>query len=97
MRVLVTRIMNMVVRMSALLREARDGRDGDIRPSSFDNFAWGEIHVGRALAEPHKHRRHRQENTQLVNSRCMATFHDAADGPGALTDPHSDPQRNTQA
>ena len=33
--------------------KARDGRADDIRPSSFDNFAWGEIHVGRALAEPH--------------------------------------------
>ena len=33
--------------------KARDGRANDIRPSSFDNFAWGEIHVGRPLAEPH--------------------------------------------
>jgi 2,4-dienoyl-CoA reductase-like NADH-dependent reductase (Old Yellow Enzyme family) len=33
--------------------KARDGRVDDIRPSSFDNFAWGEIHVGRPLAEPH--------------------------------------------
>ena len=33
--------------------KARDGRTDDIRPSSFDNFAWGEIHVGRPLAEPH--------------------------------------------
>ena len=32
--------------------KARDGRAEDIRPSSFDNFAWGEIHVGRPLAEP---------------------------------------------
>ena len=33
--------------------KARDGRVDDIRPSSFDNFAWGEIHVGKPLAEPH--------------------------------------------
>ena len=33
--------------------KARDGNVEDIRPSSFDNFAWGEIHVGRPLAEPH--------------------------------------------
>ena len=33
--------------------KARDGQADDIRPSSFDNFAWGEIHVGRPLAEPH--------------------------------------------
>jgi dimethylglycine catabolism A len=32
--------------------KARDGKTDDIRPSSFDNFAWGEIHVGRPLAEP---------------------------------------------
>ena len=33
--------------------KAREGRAGDIRPSSFDNFAWGEIHVGKPLAETH--------------------------------------------
>jgi dimethylglycine catabolism A len=33
--------------------KARRGAVEDIRPSSFDNFAWGEIHVGRPLAEPH--------------------------------------------
>jgi thioredoxin reductase len=33
--------------------KARDGDVEDIRPSSFDNFAWGEIHVGKPLAEPH--------------------------------------------
>jgi dimethylglycine catabolism A len=33
--------------------KARDGKVDDIRPSSFDNFAWGEIHVGKPLAEPH--------------------------------------------
>jgi hypothetical protein len=33
--------------------KARDGRVDDIRPSSFDNFAWGEIHAGKPLAEPH--------------------------------------------
>jgi dimethylglycine catabolism A len=33
--------------------KARAGRAADIRPSSYDNFAWGEIHVGKPLAEPH--------------------------------------------
>ncbi len=33
--------------------KARDGRVADIRPSSYDNFAWGEIHVGKPLAEIH--------------------------------------------
>jgi 2,4-dienoyl-CoA reductase-like NADH-dependent reductase (Old Yellow Enzyme family)/thioredoxin reductase len=33
--------------------KAREGDVEDIRPSSFDNFAWGEIHVGKPLAEPH--------------------------------------------
>src|SRR5262249_40925162 len=32
---------------------AREGRVQDIRPSSYDNFAWGEIHVGKPLAEIH--------------------------------------------
>jgi dimethylglycine catabolism A len=34
-------------------RKARDGQAGGIRPSSYDNFAWGEIHVGKPLAEIH--------------------------------------------
>jgi len=33
--------------------KARAGRVGDIRPSSYDNFAWGEIHLGKPLAEIH--------------------------------------------
>ncbi|MFL5070976.1 MAG: FAD-dependent oxidoreductase [Xanthobacteraceae bacterium] len=33
--------------------KARDGRVADIRPSSYDNFGWGEIHVGKPLAEIH--------------------------------------------
>jgi 2,4-dienoyl-CoA reductase-like NADH-dependent reductase (Old Yellow Enzyme family) len=33
--------------------KAREGRVDDIRPSSYDNFAWGEIHAGRPLAEIH--------------------------------------------
>jgi dimethylglycine catabolism A len=33
--------------------KAREGRAWDIRPSSYDNFAWGEIHVGKPLAEIH--------------------------------------------
>jgi 2,4-dienoyl-CoA reductase-like NADH-dependent reductase (Old Yellow Enzyme family) len=33
--------------------KAREGRADDIRPSSYDNFAWGEIHLGKPLAESH--------------------------------------------
>jgi 2,4-dienoyl-CoA reductase-like NADH-dependent reductase (Old Yellow Enzyme family) len=33
--------------------KAREGRVDAIRPSSYDNFAWGEIHVGKPLAEIH--------------------------------------------
>ena len=33
--------------------KAREGRVEDIRPSSYDNFAWGEIHAGKPLAEVH--------------------------------------------
>jgi NADPH-dependent 2,4-dienoyl-CoA reductase/sulfur reductase-like enzyme len=33
--------------------KARAGRVSDIRPSSYDNFAWGEIHQGKPLAEIH--------------------------------------------
>jgi NADPH-dependent 2,4-dienoyl-CoA reductase/sulfur reductase-like enzyme len=33
--------------------KAREGRAREIRPSSYDNFAWGEIHAGKPLAETH--------------------------------------------
>src|SRR5215475_1455754 len=33
--------------------KARDGRVREIRPSSYDNFAWGEVHLGKPLAEIH--------------------------------------------
>jgi 2,4-dienoyl-CoA reductase-like NADH-dependent reductase (Old Yellow Enzyme family) len=33
--------------------KARAGRVDEIRPSSYDNFAWGEIHLGKPLAEIH--------------------------------------------
>jgi 2,4-dienoyl-CoA reductase-like NADH-dependent reductase (Old Yellow Enzyme family) len=33
--------------------KARAGRAGEIRPSTYDNFAWGEIHAGKPLAEVH--------------------------------------------
>ena len=33
--------------------KARAGRVEEIRPSSYDNFAWGEIHAGKPLAEVH--------------------------------------------
>jgi dimethylglycine catabolism A len=33
--------------------KTREGRANEIRPSSYDNVAWGEIHAGRPLAEIH--------------------------------------------
>ena len=33
--------------------KAREGRMHDIRPSSYDNFAWGEVHLGKPLVEIH--------------------------------------------
>jgi len=33
--------------------KAREGRVSDIRPSSYDNYAWGEVHLGKPLAEIH--------------------------------------------
>ena len=33
--------------------KARAGRAEDIRPSTYDNFAWGEIHAGKPIAEVH--------------------------------------------
>jgi dimethylglycine catabolism A len=33
--------------------KARAGRVSAIRPSSYDNFAWGEVHLGKPLAESH--------------------------------------------
>ena len=38
---------------AAWARKAQAGRAGDIRPSVFDNWAWGEIHGGKPLAEHH--------------------------------------------
>jgi dimethylglycine catabolism A len=33
--------------------KAREGRASEIRPASYDNFAWGEVHLGKPLAEIH--------------------------------------------
>lgn len=33
--------------------KARAGRADAIRPSTYDNFAWGEVHAGKPLAEVH--------------------------------------------
>jgi 2,4-dienoyl-CoA reductase-like NADH-dependent reductase (Old Yellow Enzyme family) len=33
--------------------KAQQGRADHIRPSTYDNFAWGEIHAGKPLAEAH--------------------------------------------
>ncbi len=41
---------------AAFGKKAASGRAREIRPSVFDNFAWGEIHVGKPLAEFHNPR-----------------------------------------
>ena len=33
--------------------KARSGRAADIRPSAFDNFPWGEVHLGKPVADHH--------------------------------------------
>jgi 2,4-dienoyl-CoA reductase-like NADH-dependent reductase (Old Yellow Enzyme family) len=33
--------------------KAREGRPLDIRPCVFDNFSWGEVHLGKPVAEHH--------------------------------------------
>ncbi|MBT5193639.1 MAG: FAD-dependent oxidoreductase, partial [Rhodospirillaceae bacterium] len=38
---------------AAWARKAEAGRAEDIRPTVFDNWAWGEIHAGKPLAEHH--------------------------------------------
>ena len=38
---------------AAWARKAEAGRAGDIRPSVFDNWCWGEIHAGKPLLEHH--------------------------------------------
>ena len=38
---------------AAWARKAEAGRAADIRPTVFDNWAWGEIHAGKPLAEHH--------------------------------------------
>ncbi|MDE0941254.1 MAG: FAD-dependent oxidoreductase [Alphaproteobacteria bacterium] len=38
---------------AAWARKAEAGRPEDIRPTVFDNWAWGEIHGGKPLAEHH--------------------------------------------
>jgi 2,4-dienoyl-CoA reductase-like NADH-dependent reductase (Old Yellow Enzyme family) len=35
------------------VNKARNGRADDIRPSSYDNFAWGEVHLGKPVADIH--------------------------------------------
>ena len=52
--------------------KARDGKTNDIRPSSFDNFAWGEIHVGRPLAEPLNPQLGRRGESAWRPARAMA-------------------------
>lgn len=38
---------------AAFATKARQGRAAEIRPSVFDNFCWGEVHMGKPLAEFH--------------------------------------------
>ena len=38
---------------AAWARKAEAGRGAEIRPTVFDNWAWGEIHAGKPLAEHH--------------------------------------------
>jgi NADH:flavin oxidoreductase / NADH oxidase family/Pyridine nucleotide-disulphide oxidoreductase len=52
--------------------KARDGKTDDIRPSSFDNFAWGEIHVGRPLAEALNPQLGRRGESAWRPARAMA-------------------------
>ena len=50
--------------------KARAGRVADIRPSSYDNFAWGEIHVGKPLAEIHNPQLGQQGESGWRAPRC---------------------------
>ena len=49
--------------------KAREGRVNDIRPSSYDNFAWGEIHLGKPLAEIHNPQLGAERRIQLAAGR----------------------------
>jgi NADPH-dependent 2,4-dienoyl-CoA reductase/sulfur reductase-like enzyme len=62
--------------------KARDGKADDIRPSGFDNFAWGEIHVGRPLAEPLNPQLGRQGESAWRPARATARRRVAIVGAG---------------
>ena len=62
--------------------KARDGKAEDIRPSGFDNFAWGEIHVGRPLAEPLNPQLGRQGESAWRPARATARRRVAIVGAG---------------
>ena len=49
--------------------KAREGRVDDIRPSSYDNFAWGEVHLGKPLAEIHNPQLGIRGRIQLATGR----------------------------
>jgi len=51
--------------------KAREGRVNDIRPSSYDNFAWGEIHLGKPLAEIHNPQLGAQGESNWRPARAM--------------------------
>jgi len=55
------------------LNKARDGRVNDIRPSSYDNFAWGEIHLGKRLAEIHNPQLGSKGESHWRPSRALTT------------------------
>ena len=53
--------------------KARNGRAVDIRPCVYDNFAWGEIHSGKPIAEHHNpHLGLAGESTRLPNPGDVA-------------------------
>jgi hypothetical protein len=53
--------------------KARAGRVDEIRPSSYDNFAWGEIHLGKPLAEIHNPQLGRQGEASWRPRRAVRT------------------------
>jgi 2,4-dienoyl-CoA reductase-like NADH-dependent reductase (Old Yellow Enzyme family) len=53
--------------------KARAGRVDEIRPSSYDNFAWGEIHLGKPLAEIHNPQLGRKGEAGWRRPRAVGT------------------------
>jgi hypothetical protein len=53
--------------------KARAGRVDEIRPSGYDNFAWGEIHLGKPLAEIHNPQLGRKGEANWRPARAVGT------------------------